>query len=721
MKNKILIFFVSLLAILLSFPTIVKAEENKLTVLKQAIKTNNIGEYDIEISVPGYEVEKKTGYNVIIVIDGSYSTDAIWNDMKTAVGETVDVLLPYDDPSLNINNVALLSFGIDIHTNIPLTNDKSKFINTLNDADLGGNLLVPGRSATNTEIGLAGAEEYIKSISSSKMKDKEHTYVIFITDGRANMNETEFKVVEPFAGQMAYYATSLMLYNDECEVGSCQLPNYMLDSIAEVNKAYSKYSEEETTLAIKLNYLFLNDIETYNSIMDKGIRNLMKANNIEIGGSYSPSKYERAFASDFSFKGQGTIDPTKYADLKFHTIGKSTKTFDINWYTKNVFYYALNNNGDKYTNMVRTKAAGKSLTKYATIYTIGYDKRIDSQSILDPNFKGGDYAGYKFEANDPNEHYSSGYYYTTTSGMNETFEKLFAEVTKINFANVVFTDYTSMWVKPVDANGDGVFDEKDITITNDGQVISEKDIKVTKLTEEEIKSLNDKNISSNSNEDIYKIEWKITDYLRSWDSYKLTYKVNLDTQENGFESNKEYNANGESIELTYQTSSTDKDNNIEIDENIILGTVNRNDLTSQKENIIIIKKIDENGNLLKGADFDLVTDYKYTKEYSIDGENWTTTNDGSAVYFRFSGLYNYKFTVVESKTPNGYDKAKNIEIDFTNSEGKIENIEVINEKVILPPHTGIETDSDNFDGALCLIMVIIMYSIKQFINKKKLA
>ena len=355
--------------------------------------------------------------------------------------------------------------------------------------------------------------------------------------------------------------------------------------------------------------------------MDKGIRNLMKANNLKFGEKYTPSKYERLFASDPSFKGFGTLEPTKYTALKFDAIGKNTKSFSLDTYVKNVYYLSLKNNGDKYTNMVRTKAAGKSLTKYATIYTIGYSKRVDSQSILDPNFQGGKYSGYTFEANIPSEHYSSGYYYTTTSAMNETFKNLFAEVTKINFANVVFTDYTSKWVNPVDANGDGIFDEKDITITNDGQVISEKDIKVTKLTEEEIKSLNDKNISSNSNGDIYKIEWKITDYLRSWDSYKLTYKVNLDTQENGFESNKEYNANGESIELTYQTSSTDEDNNIEI--------------------------------------------------------------------------------------------------DFTNSEGKIENIEIINTKIILPPHTGVEADSNNFDGALCLIMIIIMFSIKQFISHKK--
>ena len=82
--------------------------------------------------------------------------------------------------------------------------------------------------------------------------------------------------------------------------------------------------------------------------------------------------------------------------------------------------------------MVRTKAAGKSLTKYATIYTIGYSKRVDSQSILDPNFQGGKYSGYTFEANIPSEHYSSGYYYTTTSAMNETFKNLFAEVTTKN-------------------------------------------------------------------------------------------------------------------------------------------------------------------------------------------------------------------------------------------------------------------------------------------------
>ena len=159
---------------------------SKISVLD----TSNAGEYDIKIKVPGKESTAVSGYNFLFVVDASTSTNGTkWNNMRKAIIDVVDVLLPESDISKNINKVALMTFGIGEHLNVSLTSDKSKFEDLPTNA--GQSMLLPGRSATNNEVGLSGAYDYLNNLNADLKKNANRTYVLYLTDGESNLNEKE--------------------------------------------------------------------------------------------------------------------------------------------------------------------------------------------------------------------------------------------------------------------------------------------------------------------------------------------------------------------------------------------------------------------------------------------------------------------------------------------------------------------------------------------------
>lgn len=155
MKKKIFFFLLLLISSFTTLPIDVLAELNtqeELSATKEAIKSGNVGEYDINISVPGKEREEVSSYNVLFVIDASTSMKSgKWTATRNAIIEMVDVLLPESSTS-NVNKIGLISFGIDYHLNIKLTNDRNVFYALPeNYAVASQQLLAPGRSATNIE------------------------------------------------------------------------------------------------------------------------------------------------------------------------------------------------------------------------------------------------------------------------------------------------------------------------------------------------------------------------------------------------------------------------------------------------------------------------------------------------------------------------------------------------------------------------------------------
>lgn len=577
MLKKIFVTLIAFVLVLTSMPLNVMAQEaiDELTATKISQKVEGTdGEYDIKLSVPGKEAENIDGYNVVIVIDGSYSTDGTkWNKMRESVMSTVKTLLPEEKAEDNLNRVALISFGMGYHINVELTNSVQAFENALPSGDKGGSMLAPGRSATNTEVGLKGAEIYLSTLSEELKKDKEHTYVIYLSDGGANLNEDAFNWYElvknntyvskirsgAFTAFKGYLLDALSVLTDIRNVSGYE--NFEANAVVDsaINQIKNLYSQHYTDGETQTFYQMVSSLseeykEEFDTLMMSIITEMYEAIGYDTTKTYSASEYERLINStDFSSRSlyYHYDSTTKQIVLSNEPVyasnGKQINT-TINSALEDPFYMPIfyNVSGSN-KNITNTIAAGLSLKEYAgTIYTIGFGASgTTANRILNPEY------------DTTVEHYSDKYADANVNTINTIFSQMIYPIVKINYKNPTLVDYTSKWVIPMDVNGDGKFDEKDITVKNDNIVVDASDlITVTELTEEEIKATNDPELIGNTNGPIYKITWKMTDYLRSWDKYNLTYRVKVDIDEEGFESGKDYKSNGTTT-LTYDVIEKD--------------------------------------------------------------------------------------------------------------------------------------------------------------------
>jgi len=724
---KKLLTYISLLMLVFLPNTVFAIEENNeirdLDALKEAIKNENkVGEYDINISVPGNEYIT-SGANVLFLMDASYSTDEEWQKMRKSVIDTATSLL---SDTKNVNKVGLMTFGVASHLNIPLTSDINDFERVL-PQDKGGSLLLPGRSATNIEGGLRGATEYLSSLG-ELAKDNKHTYVIFLTDGEANFNETKFNWYQICLENTNYlnnhrnYILDLLSYADD--VRELDRVSFVNDMIKYVKTEYVNELNKnlETDIVITDEYLDTLKITTIsselskeklNGMLDKCIEMLYTGIGYDINNSegYSISELENMFA------------PVEYID-------DANYKFNFDTYV----FYSMLTYAKEYSlrNVTRSIEQGKLLNEYATVYTIGYNIwRPDALKIMNPNYEGGTRWNIYFTPNQLENHFSSKFYDANKDTVNGILDNIASQIIYTGYKNPVIVDYTSKWVNPMDINNDGIFDEKDIIVTNDGEVVDDAIVKVEKLSKQEIINSTDPEVKGNSNGDIYKITWSIDGYLRSWDKFKLNYKVKVDTQEKDFVSGYEYKANGITT-LTYdiiEFSNVWDNGELTTVEKIIEEDVVTNievPVVSQIENVVVITKTDENGELLEGADFDITSNdgvNQIIKEYSIDGVNWTTTNEfGKATYFRFSGLYDFEYVISETKTPDGYFTIGDITYNFDNIEDKMVSETVVNRRKDLVPKTynGVNYKKGINMSLLCLAgMSVTGLNVKKKKGKKK--
>lgn len=749
MRKKLYLILIVVITLFILLPGYVMAENDTntisdLTADKVAIKdeNNKVGEYDIEISVPGYEQEVRTGYNILFVVDASTSTNKVkWPKMKKAVLELVDELLT-DNCQDNVNNVGLMTFGIGAHLNIELTNDKTAFENL--PEEVGGSLLLPGRSATNNEVGLREAYKYLSGspvastdgnlvqLDSSMIKDKEHTYVIYLTDGNSNMNEEEYNwydiimtstVVDVHGTKintMNYMRDnlldSLMIFDDVIsleEYKEVQRVSSIDESINKIKKLYTeKYSSNVENLTLKEIITKLE--EDYSNEFDKLVLEIIKLFYKEIGyevdKNYSAGTYERMINittfvdKNIYYRYVENNDEYKIEisnHQEYTSSGKEIYTI-LNDNFEDGFYIPIFYNGaNLVTNAKRAIEAGNDLANISTIYTVGYGVwREDAKKILDPNYKGGTYKNFTFEANSSTSHFSTEYSPATVDNISEVFKELIYPITKINYGEVTIVDYISKWVLPIDINNDGIFNEKDIIIKNGDKVIDNTNITVEQLSKDDINNSKDEQIKGNTNGKIYKITWKVADYLHSWDELTLSYRVKVDTQEEGFISNTEYKANGDTTLTYYIVEDSGEDKTIISEEKIYSINV---PTVSQKENIIIVTKEDQDGNLLSGADFEVSAQEdginQLKKQYGYIDEDdiiWLDENiDNKAVYFRFSGLYDFNYILKETVIPSGYTtNGDSQEINFKNIEDIQKDVVIVNEKEDTILNVGILEDNE---------------------------
>lgn len=642
MKNVFLFIIVILLAVFSLIPSISATEtKEKLSASKRAIKTDELGIYDIVISVPGVDSEEKHD-EIILMVDGSYSGDDEWEDMKATIIKIAETTLNGEGNT----QLTLMAFGMGDNEVIVHAKSVEEVESVL--GNLPGSLL-RGVSSTNNEAGFNGVLNYIENHDNTL----NQVQVIYISDGNVNTDETPHNYYNWRQNPWLRYKPAIIIdENLYTEVAYYKDGGSLSPAFVEVFG--NENPEEILTTATD---------EQKNTWVDLVWKQVYEESNLNPEKEYSVSRIEKAFLD--------------YDDKH-------------NSYIKYLYYYSAY--GRSYPNRyTRTPASADNLAaneKVQKLYIVDYD---------------GETGWMKNDIKSEKKEYI--YSATGISGLLTSLEGVLTDLSSTTYYNPEITDYTSKWVDIVDVNEDGIINEKDITVTNQGKLVENANVKVTEITDQD-----------NTNGKLYKIEWSIKEgMLVASDNYKLTYKVRVDTQEKGYNSNNNLEANSQVI-LTY-----DEGKNNQLQQTNVIGEVVKIDPVTQKENIIIIEKIDEEGNPLTGANFDIKSEtglINYKKEYSIDGINWTSTYNDKVTYFRLSGLYDYEYVVYESTVPKDYLGTEDITIDFINKEGQTTKIKVTNEKEgtgsteILPPDTNTE-DIYLIPVITSLTLLLLVVSLKK--------
>ncbi|MBO5745125.1 MAG: VWA domain-containing protein, partial [Clostridia bacterium] len=132
--------------------------------------------YGVSVNVPGGDGDNKHD-EVIVMVDGSYSMDEEWEDMKKAIVAIGESVLD----GTGVTQLTLMSFGISPNVVLEHVKTVEELERTL-PTKPGG--LLYGRSATNCDGAFEGITNYIDEHDET-LKD---TFVIFLSDGGANLN-----------------------------------------------------------------------------------------------------------------------------------------------------------------------------------------------------------------------------------------------------------------------------------------------------------------------------------------------------------------------------------------------------------------------------------------------------------------------------------------------------------------------------------------------------
>ena len=173
--------------------------------------------------------------------------------------------------------------------------------------------------------------------------------------------------------------------------------------------------------------------------------------------------------------------------------------------------------------------------------------------------------------------------------------------------------------------------------------------------------------------DIVQLIWTPGDQYDFLDGeYTLTYTVNVKADQNNFENNNNYPANGTTVVSGQYKSGTSEPSETKTKE---LDPVQ----VRQTQNTLTIKKTGTSDKTLEGAEFvvsftDDAGNTKYLTEsgtYVTDksaAQHFTTGENGTVT---IDGLYDYVYTVEEVEAPSGYSElGKYFTVNFTGKEGK---------------------------------------------------
>jgi len=481
--------------------------QNAITRKSSQLIDRNANLYEISLTTPGNEL--KVHDEIIIMVDGSYSTDDDWTStIRPALLQVGEDILDGSGRT----HITLMTFGIGDNVVVESARTMDEFNSKL--PALPGGLLY-GRSSTNCEAGFTGIERYINA----RANEIDNVYVVYISDGEVNTDETPYdfanwKNTTPICSTEALASIAL-----EAEVIDV-LNNPSLTRSNAFNEIFGE--KDLSDLNAFFDALTSDELLAYG---DKLLAEVFAASGMDINQNQPVSMAERAFL-DWQNNGHAQIEDFYY----YLTYGNSA-------YTCN-----------KTNAATRAAAAGAALaanSKIRNIYLIDSNRSTDWMSSLDSNDK---------------------ITFTAAGNMANLPAILAQNVSKFSitpYNDVVITDYMSKWVnfqmgtiKITDnSTGTVIYDE-----TNGGWQIN-----ANRPTAQEVPVIVEsvassdyagggQNVIGNTSGTIYKLTWYVKDgaMLRS-DNYTLSYKVSVDTKESGFSYSTTYPSNG----LTTETFKTE--------------------------------------------------------------------------------------------------------------------------------------------------------------------
>ncbi len=453
-------------------------------------------DYEVKIEVPGDGDAVKIHDEVILIIDGSYSMDEEWEDMKANIVEIGKKVLG----GAGRTQMTVISFGMD--DNIVVEGIKTvDELKAMLPALPGG--LLYGRSSTNCEVGFTGALNYIQS----KQDELAKVDVIFISDGGVNTDETP----RAFDTNWQKFSTcfgALTVVKD----GICGAYDKGVDipAMAVFGSRFDGMSKDEIIAAVVGGSVPEEELLAFG---DKVWADVYAYSGLTPGKEYPISVVERAFVKYDKDKGT---------------------------YVQNIFYYSTYNSkyvtyGDMYN---RSVAAAEDLAASSLVdelYLLQYDNHGRGWWVKDIE-DGKNY--YKAE---------------NVAGLLDNVGPMLTELSNTNYKDVVITDYMSKWVLlhtdsiriVNDTTGKTIWSIKDGWAADaEKPTTAEPPVTVEKVDPADY-AAGGTDVEGNKNGDIYKITWHVKDdCLLRTDNYSLRYAVTVDVKEEGLELGKEYPANG---------------------------------------------------------------------------------------------------------------------------------------------------------------------------------
>ena len=456
--------------------------------------------YEVKIEVPGDG--DSTHDEVILVIDGSYSLDEEWNDMKETIVKIGETVLG----GAGRTQMTIISFGMDDYVVVEDVESVEALKNLLPEKPGG---LLYGRSATNCEVGFTGAVEYIQA----KASELNEVEVIFISDGGINTDET---------------------------------PRAFDTNWQKFSTKFGAATVAAETLYGAINY-GENLPEAYSEVFGD-----MAAADALADTSKHIAFADEVWADVYAFSGliPNTEYPISVVEHAFVKYDEENGT-----YIQDVFYYSTYKSSHiSYPEVgARTISAAEALIELpyvSNLYLVQYAN--DGRAWWMQDVDGASY----FHANSVSELIGN-----LGAMLDQISRTNYTNVVVTDYMSKwVLLDTDSIYIKD-DTTKETIWTIKDGWVADIEKPTTAEPPVTVELVKAEDYAAGGDDVIGNTSGDIYKITWYVKDdcLLRS-DNYSLHYIVTVDVDEPGFEAGKEYPANGD----TYVDYEQDGHNDIDV-------------------------------------------------------------------------------------------------------------------------------------------------------------